>query len=191
MYCAHDEVVDIDSVKPNPRNPNHHPEEQIELLAKIIQKQGWRKPITVSTRSGLIVSGHGRLLAAKAAGVSHVPVDFQHYESEEAELADLLADNRLAELSEIDNETLAELFADLDTGELDVDLTGYTEDEYGKIMAALEKGIADTGSTEREDLSDNVPAVFEVIVECIDEAEQRRAYEKLTGEGYECRVLTL
>lgn len=138
VYCAHDEIVPIETVKPNPRNPNHHPEEQIELLAKIIQKQGWRKPITISTRSGLIVSGHGRLMAAKAAGVSHVPVDFQHYDSEEAELSDLLADNRLAELSEIDNKMLAEIFAEI---QMDRDgLTGYDQDDINAIMGSLDLG---------------------------------------------------
>jgi hypothetical protein len=51
----------VESVVGNPRNPNVHPERQIELLAKIISAQGWRAPITVSTRSGFVVRGHGRL----------------------------------------------------------------------------------------------------------------------------------
>lgn len=71
------------------------------------------------------------------AGLSHVPVDFQSYESEEAELADLLADNRIAELANIDDKMLADLFADIDTGAIDFELTGYTEDEYKDITAAL------------------------------------------------------
>jgi hypothetical protein len=35
-----------------------------------------------------------------------VPVDFQDYESEAAEWADMLADNRIAELAETDDEEL-------------------------------------------------------------------------------------
>lgn len=141
VFCAHDAIVSVEEINPNPRNPNHHPEEQIELLAKIIKAQGWRAPITVSTRSGFIVKGHGRLMAAQFAGLSHVPVDYQHYDSDEAELADLIADNRIAELSDIDNKMLADLFADIDTGALDFDLTGYTEDEYRDIMTALSESI--------------------------------------------------
>ena len=91
VYCSHDKIVPIEEVKPNPKNPNQHPESQIEMLAKIITTQGWRAPVTVSTRSGLVVRGHGRLMAAKFAGLEFVPVDFQHYESNDAELADLLA----------------------------------------------------------------------------------------------------
>lgn len=79
MYCAFDEVMAVHDVRPNPKNPNKHPEEQIELLAKIIQAQGWRAPVTVSTLSGMVVRGHGRLMAAIHAGLSHVPVDFQEY----------------------------------------------------------------------------------------------------------------
>ena len=141
VYCSHDKIVQIHEVKPNPKNPNQHPEEQIDLLAKIIQVQGWRKPITVSTRSGLVVSGHGRLMAAQFAGFTHVPVDFQHYDSEETELADLLADNRIAELAEIDEKMLAEVFAAIEPGSIDISLTGYTEDEAEKICEALSDAL--------------------------------------------------
>lgn len=133
IYCAFDRVVEIGEVKQNPKNPNQHPDEQIELLAKIIEKQGWRAPITVSKLSGLVVRGHGRLMAAIYAGFSHVPVDYQEYKSEAEELADLLADNRIAELAEIDEKMLAELFSDIDAGGIDLDLSGYTDD----IVTAL------------------------------------------------------
>ena len=83
VYCAHDKIVDTDSLVGNPRNPNKHPKEQITALAKIIKRQGWRHPIVVSNRSGFVVKGHGRLLAAKEIGAKQVPVDFQDYESEE------------------------------------------------------------------------------------------------------------
>lgn len=50
----------------------------------------------------MIVKGHGRLEAAKRLGRREAPVEFQDYESEAAELADLLADNKIAELASID-----------------------------------------------------------------------------------------
>lgn len=137
VYCAHDKVVPVAEVKPNPKNPNHHPEEQIELLAKIIKTQGWRAPITVSTLSGLVVRGHGRLMAAKFLGLEFVPVDFQHYKSNDAELADLLADNKIAELAEIDSKMLAEVFKDINLDEIEIDITGYSEEEYNELVSAL------------------------------------------------------
>ena len=68
VYCAYDEIVETDSLKPNPRNPNRHPEAQVKMLAHIIAEQGWRAPITVSRRSGYIVRGHARRLASYEAG---------------------------------------------------------------------------------------------------------------------------
>ena len=32
VCCAHDKLVPVSELKPNPRNPNKHPKEQIELL---------------------------------------------------------------------------------------------------------------------------------------------------------------
>lgn len=91
----------------------------------------------MSTRSGLIVKGHGRLLAAELEEFKVVPVEYQNYESDEAELADLTADNRIAELAEMDTKMLADIFEDIDTGLIDFELTGYTEDEYQDLLTAI------------------------------------------------------
>lgn len=151
VYCAHDKIIPVGDVKPNPQNPNQHPEEQIKLLAKIITKQGWRAPVTVSTLSGLVVRGHGRLMAAKYAGLEFVPVDLQHYDSTDAELADLLADNKIAELSEIDSKMLAEVFAGIDLDSIGVDITGYTEEEYEDIISALAGAAEDIDAGDFEE----------------------------------------
>ena len=37
IYCAHDEMAEVESLIENPRNPNKHPQKQLELLAKIIK----------------------------------------------------------------------------------------------------------------------------------------------------------
>ena len=58
-----------------------------------------------------------------------MPVDYQNYTNEAEEYADLVADNRIAELAEIDNKLLADIFADIDTGEIPMELTGYTDKE--------------------------------------------------------------
>ena len=143
VYCAYDEIIPIGQLRPNPKNPNKHPQDQLEKLGKIIRGNGWRNPITVSTRSGLIVKGHGRLMAADLEEFKEVPVEFQNYESEEAELADLTADNRIAELAEMDTKMLTEIFADIDTGAIDFELSGYTDKEYEKLATALSDAVCD------------------------------------------------
>jgi DNA modification methylase len=102
IECAHTELMDVDLLTPNPRNPNKHPENQIKLLAKIMNHQGWRSPVVVSKRSGFIVKGHGRLMAAKLNGWSKAPVDLQDYLNDADEYADMVADNKIAELADTD-----------------------------------------------------------------------------------------
>jgi DNA modification methylase len=101
--CAYDEIVSLSKLVPNPKNANNHPKQQIDLLAKIIDYQGQRAPIVVSSRSGFITKGHGRLMALQKLGWSQAAVDFQDYESEAQEYADLIADNKIAELAEHDD----------------------------------------------------------------------------------------
>jgi len=132
--CSHDRACPVQELKPNPANPNTHPPEQINLLAKIIRLQGWRSPIVVSNRSGFIVAGHGRYEAALILGVESVPVNFQDFASEADELAHLVADNRLAEIAEMDRVSLKELLSEMDTGALDMDLTGFTQTELETLM---------------------------------------------------------
>lgn len=125
VHCAHDRLVDVTELVPNPRNPNKHPDKQVALLAKIIRHQGWRAPIVVSNRSGFIVTGHGRLEAAKLLGVQSVPVNFQEFASEADEWAHVIADNRIAELAETDGNLLTGLLKDLGTvPEFDFNLCG-------------------------------------------------------------------
>ncbi len=126
VFCRHTDIRDIDSLVPNPRNPNKHPAEQIERLADVISRTGWRQPITISDLSGYIVKGHGRYQAARLAGFKRVPVELQHYASPEEETADLLADNRIAELSELDNEAVAAALTELQKeGDEFVTLAGF------------------------------------------------------------------
>lgn len=141
VFCAHDAIVDVAKLVPNPKNPNQHPDSQIQLLGRIIRQTGWRQPITVSKRSGFIVKGHGRLAAALLEGVKEAPVDYQNYTTEAEEYADLVADNRIAELAETDNKLLADILADIDTGEIPMELTGYTEDEVANLVTALSEAL--------------------------------------------------
>lgn len=146
VFCAYDELTDPVQVIGNPKNPNKHPKDQIALLGKIISGNGWRAPITVSRRSGFVVRGHGRLAAALACEMPQVPIDYQEYATEAEEWADLIADNRLSELSEIDNLTLADLISEMDTGEIPMEMSGYTEDDIASLLSAI-TGDSDDSST--------------------------------------------
>lgn len=115
--------VDIESLIPNPKNNNKHPKEQIERLSKLIKYQGFRNPLVVSNRSGFVLCGHGRIEAAKLAGMKKVPVMYQDFENEAQEYAYLTSDNAIASWAELDLSAVNTEMLDLGP-EFDVDLLG-------------------------------------------------------------------
>ena len=146
VHCSYARLADVTTLIPNPRNPNKHSDKQVALLAKVIRHQGWRAPITVSRRSGFIVTGHGRLAAALLLQVEQVPIDEQDFATEADEWAHLVADNRLAELADADRSMIADLLKDLDAeGVIDMDLTGFDMDALDELMSELSQ-LADGGS---------------------------------------------
>ena len=193
VYCAHDKIEETVKLIPNPANPNKHPDDQIKMLAKIIKTGGWRAPITVSTRSGYIVKGHGRLMAAQLAGLDEAPVDYQDYASEAEEYADLIADNRIAELAETDQKMLADIFAEIDTGEIDLDQTGYKDTEIEQIITQLAESVHEELNDEKGDDFDDTPAATPVSmlgdvwilgrhrVMCGDSTNEKQVAELLDG----------
>ena len=138
VFCGYDALVPVESLVENPRNPNMHPDSQLKLLGEIIRGNGWRQPITVSKRSGFIVKGHGRYQAAKLIGCSVVPVDYQNYSTEAEEWADMVADNRIAELAEMDDKSLASLLEELNKdSDIDLEMSGYTDEDLTRLMNSL------------------------------------------------------
>jgi len=179
VYCAYTHELDLDTIKPNPRNPNRHPDAQIDLLATIIKKQGWRNPIVISTLSNLVVKGHGRLMAAQQLKLKTVPVDYQHYDTPQHEYADLIADNRIAEFSDMATETLSALVAEMSKAKFDLTLTALTSDELAQLLGTATPGAATPFVAER----------WAVIIECDKEVDQKELIEEFTERGLKCRSL--
>jgi len=137
IHCLHDALVPLTELREHPRNPNRHSQKQSDLLATIIQNTGWRNPITVSRRSGFIVSGHGRLYAARTLRLREAPVQYQDFATDEEELSHLLADNRLAEFSQRDDAALAGILSDLKAEGSSIVFTGYDDLVMTKLLAKL------------------------------------------------------
>ena len=62
----------IADLAPYDRNARVHSAEQIEQLTAAIKEFGFTNPVLI-TPEGMIVAGHGRVEAAKAAGLEEVP----------------------------------------------------------------------------------------------------------------------
>ena len=165
IHCAHTKVVDVNSLTPHPRNPNKHSDKQIKMLAKIIEYNGWRHPITVSKQTGYVNAGHARIMAAKLMGWKTVPIDEQDFENEAMEYANMVADNKIQELSESDDELIQELALDVGP-EFDYELFGI-DDFKLKGIDTLAPAI-DPGEVDSTDITSMR------IILCYDEHQYAR-----------------
>jgi hypothetical protein len=133
VRCAYAEMVATENLQPAHGNPNQHPAEQLRLYAKILRHQGWRKPIVISRQSGRIVSGHGAWLTARAEGWAQCPVDVQDFATPADEAAHMLADNKLPQLAELDEEAFAAVLRESVEGNLDLELAAVLDEEPVKV----------------------------------------------------------
>lgn len=127
------ENVAIGELKPYHSNARRHPEQQIEKLAAVIESFGVVTPLIVDEEN-LVLAGNGTLLAAQRAGLSEVPVVRVVGWSEEKKARYCLLDNRLAELSEWDIESLTGEMKKLTDSALLFD-TGFSDDEIDSLLS--------------------------------------------------------
>jgi site-specific DNA-methyltransferase (adenine-specific) len=111
------EMRKINEVKPYVRNPRKN-DKTVELLCEIIPKVGFNQPILID-KQGVIVKGHARYTAAIRLGMTEVPCVVTEAD-EEAIRLDRIADNKISEFSEWNQE---ELMHELDSLNIDFDLT--------------------------------------------------------------------
>ena len=172
MQIVEKKICDIKPYEKNPRKNDN----AVEQVANSISQFGFKVPVVID-KDNIIVCGHTRYKASKKLGLDTVPCVVADDLTEEQIKAYRLADNKVAELAEWDIDLLGE---ELD-GIFDIDMSDFGFDLTDEEDAP----------PERDDLSDKVGETYEVIVECVNEIEQEQIYNKLIGDGYSCRVLTL
>ncbi|TAJ36638.1 MAG: DNA methylase N-4 [Reyranella sp.] len=126
----------VDSLTPNRRNARTHPKRQLDQIAASIGEFGFTNPILIDP-TGTIIAGHGRLLAAKAIGLSEVPTIALTGLSETQKRALQLADNKIALGAGWDPDLLKVELSELDLG--DLSLTGFSVGEIDVLL----KGTSD------------------------------------------------
>lgn len=179
--------VPIDELIEYKNNAKLHPSEQIDQIAASIQEFGFNSPI-LAWHNGEgepeIVAGHGRLIAAKKVGLETLPVVFLDHMSEEQRRAYVIVDNSTNLSSGFD---MGILSAELDAI-LDIDMEQFGVDIAAAIIGDEEADETDAVGSEP---SFNYKEQYGVIVMCSDEADQERVYNRLTGEGYTCKVVAV
>ena len=174
------ERVDIDSLRSDPANARRHGRRNIETIESSLRRFGQQKPIVVDA-DGVVIAGNGTLAAARRLGWRQIDVVRSDLTGADR-AAYAVADNRTAELAEWDEAALAAALAALKQDEsFDHLVTGFDDKEIdGLVRRAM-----------GEAAEPQVPECFQVVIECADEAEQRRLFERLTAEGLRCRLLVL
>jgi DNA modification methylase len=145
------EHLQIADLKPNPRNARRHPKKQLHQIAASIREFGFNS-IVVIDEDGVILVGHGRVEAAKLAGLTTLPVLRITHLTAEQKVGFSLADNKIALNSDWDMEQLTLLWRELSAKELNFDLevTGF---ETAEIDLLIDGPTVST----KADRSDNVP----------------------------------
>jgi hypothetical protein len=178
VHCKHTKMVAVEDLRPHPQNPNSHPDKQIALLAKNIRHMGWRHPVIVSELTGFVVAGHARIEAAKVLNLDKVPVDYQMFSSETDERAYLVADNKLAELAEMQRDILQEILDEMKKAGLDQTLAGLSQEDIDKLQ-----------NDEQPYSEGTYQEQHAVVINCKNETEQEKTYNELAKEGYNLKVV--
>lgn len=172
--------VRADLLRPHPRNWRVHPDGQRAALAGVLGEVGLADALLVRELADgtyELIDGH---LRAETMGEQLVPVLVLDLNEAEAEKL-LAVHDPLTAMAEVNAAVLAELRARVETEDEAV------RELLDRLTAELGEGpTADTAAAEVI-----VPETFQVVVECADEAGQRTLFERLEGEGYRCRLLTL
>jgi len=146
------ETVVLKELKPHPKNPNRHPKNQLEELEKSLDSFGQFKNIVIW--NGYILAGHGLVEAGLTRGLETLEaVDVSHL-SEQQALALIVADNRLPELAEMDDESLAKILNSIDEP---LGVAGIDEEYLDEILGeSIASGLTD---------EDKIPEAKESVVE--------------------------
>ncbi len=130
------EILAIDELKPDPANPRHIPQAELEALTRSIEEFGLIDPIIARKEDRTVIGGHQRLLAARKLGLKIVPVIFLDISKERAQLLNV-ALNKIS--GDFDQELLTRLLADLsETPDLDLTLSGFDDTEIKQLLKGLD-----------------------------------------------------
>jgi ParB-like chromosome segregation protein Spo0J len=169
----------VTALLPYEKNTKAHPEDQVARIAASIKEFGFNQPVLVDG-SGVLVAGHGRVMAAQALGMETVPTICVDHLTPEQVRAYRIADNKTAESAWIDDVLRGEL-EELRAEGYDLGLTGFDEKEIDKLlsMEGGDDGIPD-------DMYENQ---YGVIIACVSEAVQEKTFNRLSKMGHDCKVV--
>jgi ParB family chromosome partitioning protein len=170
--------VSTNLLKLNKRNPRKN-DCAVEAIGRSICKFGWTNPILVRKTDNTVIAGHARLKAAMKKGIKEVPVIFLNMSKVDAD-AYMLADNKLSEIAQWDEQKLNDMLNDLQK-DIDIKLLGFDDS-----FLASTPNIDD----ELDDMPD-IPDYMSFIVTKEQREEIEKCLNKQIGENRTEQLLCL
>jgi len=122
----------------NPRKNDH----AVGEMAKALKAFGFRVPVLIKA-DGNVIDGHLRLKAARAAGITEIPVLIADDMTDEQIKAFRISVNRMAELAEWDMGLLEKELEEMKALDIDLDLTGLDVDFIDQLVGNDRQGLTD------------------------------------------------
>lgn len=136
--------INISELKPYENNARLHPQDQIDKIANSIREFGFITPVIID-ENNMILVGHGRIEGAKKAGLEKVPYRRITNLTDEQKKAYILADNKLSDIAEWDEELLQ-----MELESISLDMSDFGFDDFN---------IDIDEDAEEEVVEDEVPEV--------------------------------
>ena len=118
---------------PAARNARTHSPAQVEQLAASMKTWGWTNPVLVD-EAGVLIAGHGRVLAAQSLGWAEAAVMVAEGWTDAEKRAYALADNKLAMNAGWSPEILALELDELRDMDFDLSLIGFEPGELNDLI---------------------------------------------------------
>jgi len=129
----------LTEIETHPENANVG---DILAIKESIRHNGFYAPLVVQSKTGYIIAGNHRYMAAMEMGMEQVPVVYLDVDDEAARRM-MLADNRITRLGQDDSDQLAALLETLADSDIGLVGTGFTHDDLNDLQDKLSKNDLD------------------------------------------------
>ena len=157
-------LVPIDDLVPYANNAKVHTPEQINQIRGSLREFGFVTPVLIDFDNN-IIAGHGRVMAARAEGMTEVPCVMVSNLTDTQRKAYILADNRMSEIAQWDLKTLEIELEGLQELQFDLDTIGFDVESVDNLFAEYdgdEDGGSDQPHAEEDDFDGEPPAETEI-----------------------------
>ena len=124
----------VGELVPYVNNARTHSDEQVAQICASIREYGWTNPVLID-ENGMIIAGHGRVMAAQRMKMDEVPCIVLSGLTEAQKKAYVIADNKMALNAGWDDEKLKLELENLKELDFNLELTGFDTDELDQLLS--------------------------------------------------------